>query len=218
MVAKTLLAILLTLFSTIVVAGKYVKPDLVEEYRDRLNYVFVEVNGTRVTVRANQTLNVIQGSTVRILEAVDNSGDKQSIVNFIGYPGLTTDDRGLVVDTARDLLPEWSLPPDTYAARATSVRGDIGEIFIRLIPIFLEYAEVEIGGETHIVRDKQELRISRDSRVRIKKLRTNRPTVKGIKVDMVRIETPENILGRVYKLRFKFANHEFASILARTSD
>ncbi len=119
--------------------------------RSRLFYFLVEVEGQRHLVAAGETLPVVKGDRMVLLDVISNLPNQADVqVNFKGYvpSGRPNqgEDRGHTIDTARDLMDRYSTcgggkAPGVECYRVLAVRGgkELADIGVEVVPARLDY-------------------------------------------------------------------------------
>src|SRR5690606_31047379 len=104
------------------------------------DYLVIEVNGKSRLVRRNETLTIVLGDKVLIRKAaLKGSAEEPQVVNLVGFVGgngkNSAEDRGHLVDTAKDLLVSWSIDKkgEQYLIKATTGEFLHGEITLSLV-------------------------------------------------------------------------------------
>jgi len=119
--------------------------------RSRLFYFLVEVEGQRHLVAAGESLSVVRGDRLVLLDVISNLPNQADVqVNFKGYvpSGRPNqgEDRGHSIDTAKDLMDRYSScaagkAPGVECYRVLAVRGgkDLADIGVEVAPAQLDY-------------------------------------------------------------------------------
>ena len=99
----------------------------------------IKINGKERIFSNNDRVKLIKGDTFEIVDVIGGPGDPADmIVNFKGYVGNTRhntgEDRGYVINTARDLWKRYSLNKKgiTYRVIVTYNEKQAGELIIDL--------------------------------------------------------------------------------------
>src|SRR3989304_1635215 len=97
------------------------------------------LNGVEHTTENGKTLEVTKGDKFKIVEAIiDGVSNKEVSVNLLGFVGKraanTGEDRGYLVDTAKDLWVKYSVKRQGVEHPIVIKHGEkkIGEILIKL--------------------------------------------------------------------------------------
>ena len=119
--------------------------------RSRLFYFLVEVEGQRQLVTAGETLQVVRGDRMVLLDVISNLPNQADVqVNFKGYVpsggGNQGEDRGHTIDTAKDLMDRYSTcaagrAPGVECYRVLASQGgkDLADVGVEVAPARLDY-------------------------------------------------------------------------------
>jgi hypothetical protein len=83
--------------------------------KEIVSHFIIEINGGRQLLRNGETLDVLRGDLIKIINILPETlaGQQGVCVNFKGFVGNwknnTGEDRGYVIDTCKDLLARYSL-------------------------------------------------------------------------------------------------------------
>ncbi len=164
-------------------AGAWVRPQapvrsaLVEDQGSHLDYLIVRVNSESRVLRAGEELTVVRGDRVTIQDvAVKKGAPYKGLVNVVGFQRADKrEDRGLEIDTSKDLIKRWSESErgDVYAIVAESGSKRYGQAYLRLIEPVLRYAEISVNGAARVLRDGETTTIAADDKVKVEKIVTN---------------------------------------------
>lgn len=98
-----------------------------------------KLTATRMIYKNNDHVKLIKGDTFTLVDVIGGPGDPADmIVNFKGYVGNTShntgEDRGYVINTARDLWKRYSLNKKgiTYRVIVTYNEKQVGKLIIDL--------------------------------------------------------------------------------------
>lgn len=123
----------------------------VSSLRSKLFYFLVEVEGQRHMVAAGETLPVVKGDRLVLLDVISNLPNQADVqVNFKGYVPMGQsnqgEDRGHSIDTARDLMDRYSSCAGGKASgvecyRVLASRGgkDLADMGVEVVPAKLDY-------------------------------------------------------------------------------
>jgi hypothetical protein len=131
----------------------------------RLESVEFLVCNTRLVTATEDTLHVVRGDNITITEArASDPMDVDFRVNFYGFVGNPdyndAEDRGYVIDTARDLMPRFSLNGDGRSYRIEVLKNStvIGSVYVALVEPSVRYLIVRLpDGETRAVTTGQSI-------------------------------------------------------------
>lgn len=118
----------------------------------------VDVNGQRSLVNTGGTLPVIKGDQIRVIDYLSPQGNKGINVNFHGFVGNPRDnqgeDRGYLVDTARDLMRNWSESGAGNRYSVAAKRGNrvLAEMTVELRDPQVRYLVINrLNGQPEVV-------------------------------------------------------------------
>ncbi|MBI3753895.1 MAG: AAA family ATPase [Deltaproteobacteria bacterium] len=102
--------------------------------------LLVLVNGVEHTISNSETLEVMKGDKLKIVDAtVEGAAGKDVSVNLLGFvpkgPVNKGEDRGYLIDTAKDLRVKYSIKGQGVQYPIVVKFGDnkIGEVFIKIV-------------------------------------------------------------------------------------
>lgn len=189
------------------------------ETAQRLDFVLIEVNGRAVVARDGDEIPVVRGDKISVKDA--GLRDRQVLVkelNVVGFqaPKGGNDDRGFVVDTAKDLKPKFSEggKGEVYAVLAGSKAALNGAVFLRLIEPALRYAEISVNGKTRMLRDGEPVSVHAADKVKVEKVVTNLDSVEGVMFQMTEVDPAQG----AYEIRFTRGGLAFATIPLRVKE
>jgi hypothetical protein len=102
------------------------------------SYFLLRVNENVLQAFPNDTVNLLEGDLLTIIDYVSDTGKPADVVNLKGFVGQagdnTGEDRGYTADTAKDLMPAWSLDGkgQRYAIVARRSGHTVDSLKIRL--------------------------------------------------------------------------------------
>ena len=158
------------------------------EAEAKAQYFVLKVNGEERLAAAGQTVKLIKGDSLELVDAWTPSGRKGVFeVNFKGWTPSgkynNGDDRGYVIATDRDLMARWSLDG---AGRRFQVVADIqgkacGRFYVQLNRPSLEYLIVKTGDEArYALSPNESLSADRANRVQLVDVKANFNTMAGL--------------------------------------
>jgi len=129
----------------------------------RLKNVEFLIGDRRLVTAAGDTLHIVRGDIISISGArTSDPMDVDFRVNFYGFVGNQeyndAEDRGYVIDTARDLMPRFSLSGDggSYRIEVLKDRKVIGSVYVAFVEPSIRYLIVRLpGGDTRAVTTGQ---------------------------------------------------------------
>ncbi len=135
-----------------------------------VSHFVIEVNGMGRILRNGQTLDVVRGDLIRIMNILPQrlEGQKNLCVNFKGFVGNwannTGEDRGYVIDTGRDLLARYSLYGQKRVYRIVASQGEeiVGQMLVKIAEPSLEYLILKLNDQTYALRDGERVSAEAD--------------------------------------------------------
>ena len=107
----------------------------------RIDYFVVEVNGLRLLLANGETLQLVRGEELKIIDILPQapsfSGVKVNFKGFVGDPSNNTgEDRGFTIRTGSDLMRRFSLDKKGEAYEILANQGEalIGRAVVKLTP------------------------------------------------------------------------------------
>ena len=152
----------------------------------QLDYLLVEINGTRRLLAAGTQIDIVRGDKLKIIDAVLRQRTQAAqYVNVVGFKNHADDgrDRGHVIDTARQLLPYFSQhgAGRVYAIVVGSSDKIHGEVFYRLLDPQLRYALLRVNDKrTLVLRDGEAVRVALDDQLTISNISVNFSDQRGL--------------------------------------
>lgn len=149
----------------------------------------VEVNGRRWMVGDGGELEVLKGDGLRIVDYIAPSVPKGINVNFLGFVGNQQnnrgEDRGYLINTAVDLLTDWSLDGDgkRYAVAVKLGQAELARMTVVLVEPRLDYIVVSRNGERPVVlQPGDRWHLHPGDRLRVLGIHTNAPDEKAVSI------------------------------------
>ncbi|MBI2058487.1 MAG: succinylglutamate desuccinylase/aspartoacylase family protein [Nitrospirae bacterium] len=152
----------------------------------------VRRNQQEVALRPSDVLDAAVGDEVTLLSietgSAGSSPVKLNLVGFIPHD-QRRDNRGhdlsYPVDTAKDLLPAWSVDKrgDLYRITATQSSKEIGQWFLRLSRPQVRYLLVEINGTRTWFTPDESIRLHDPDEIKIIDVESNLPNSDGLTVN-----------------------------------
>ena len=164
----------------------------------------VEVNGIRQLVPAEGEIKVVMGDKLVVRDYIAPKLPQGINVNFLGFVGNPDDnrgeDRGYLVDTANDLLVDWSVGGrgERYAIAVKNGRRELTRMTIHLLKPKLDYVVVRRNEEhPQVLQTGEAWQLSRGDRLTILGSHSNAPDDYGLRYLLldstgVQIELKEN--------------------------
>ena len=147
----------------------------------KLEYFVVETKGHRILLSNGETLDLVKGDKMKIVDIIPSFPDVPEItVNFKGFVGdwknNTGEDRGYVVDTGKDLIKRYSLRKKGELYTIIASKGDniLGRMKIRLTPPRMDYLVLKINDSKHIyLRPEEVVSLSKKDKICVQEVKTN---------------------------------------------
>jgi hypothetical protein len=170
--------------------GKRRQPEKVdqEERPEKLDYFIVEAMGHRLLLANGETLHLVKGDKIKIVDVLPSPPDSSGIeVNFKGFVGdrknNTGEDRGYVIDTGKDLIKRFSLHRKGKSFQVVASRNDhlYGRLYVELAPPKLDYVILKVNSHKHVLlKPKERVSLSPKDEICLEEIRTNLSDNKGL--------------------------------------
>ena len=148
----------------------------------------VEVNGVRKLVPSEGELRIVKGDMLVVLDYIAPKLPAGININFLGFVGNPDDnhgeDRGYVVDTANDLLVDWSVGGrgERYAIAVKDGRHELTRMTVRLVTPKLDYVVVRRNEEhPEVLQTGEDWQLKRGDRMTILGSHSNAPDNYGLR-------------------------------------
>ena len=146
-----------------------------------LDYFVVETKGHRILVSNGETLELVKGDKLKIVDILPSFSDRSEIkVNFKGFVGdwknNTGEDRGYVIDTGAKLIKRYSLNKkgELYSVLASNGDNVLGQMHVRLTPPRMDYLILKVNNQKHIyLRPEDAVSLSKKDKISLKEVKTN---------------------------------------------
>ena len=147
----------------------------------KVTYFIIEVNGEKRLVENRETLKIVTGDRLRILEVITRGiAPEELTVNFVGFVGdekdNTGEDRGYIIRTAKDLWIRYSLNKQGIRYRIAALKEDTmyGEMVLELVPPTFSYLVVDRNGKPGACYEgDSQMEIGTEGEIRILDIKTN---------------------------------------------
>ena len=154
----------------------------------------IKINGVESVFPNHGRARLIRGDTLQIVDVLSWRLDPEEItVNFKGYVGNlennTGEDRGYIIDTARDLWPRYSIDKKgkTYPVVVACGEQTVGDLFVELTEPQLKYLVFRKADGTLVCAvPDQAAEIDPDAPIELIDIRTNMPAEAGPKAFLSR--------------------------------
>ncbi len=148
-----------------------------------VSHVMVEVNGHRRVLRAGNTLVLVRGDRLKLIDAgLSTVGQRIERMNVVNSQLPLTppwyDETGMTIQTTSSRFAEKLSHNPTqpqFRIQVGNRQKLLGTIPVLLVEPQLRYAEVRINGSTRISRPGTLLRLNAQDQFRIADVRTNVP-------------------------------------------
>jgi hypothetical protein len=159
----------------------------------RVEYFVIETEGHRLLLADGETLDLVMGDDLKILDVLPSQEDTSGItVNFKGFVGNpknnTGEDRGYLIHTGAGLLTRYSLGNKgrLYEIIASDDGRVLGRMVVRLVPPKMDYLVLRIDDHRHVyLKSEDTVSLSMENRICLEEIETNLYSENGIclKVD-----------------------------------
>ena len=147
----------------------------------KLDYFVVETKGHRILLSNGETLDLVEGDKLKIVDILLPFPDRSGItVNFKGFVGdwknNTGEDRGYVIDTGANLIKRYSLHKKGEFYTVIASKGDniIGRMLIRLTPPRMDYLILKVNNHKHVyLRPGDAVSLSKKDKICLQEVQTN---------------------------------------------
>jgi hypothetical protein len=154
----------------------------------KIDYFVVAKEGQNLLLSSGETLELVRGDRVRIVDILPKAINSQDIkVNFRGFVGdwknNTGEDRGYTIDTGTDLIHSYSLNKkgELYEIVATLHEEVLGKMNIKLSPPRLDYLIFKINDQRHLyLKPNDRISLSGEDDILLEEIQTNLFDKKGI--------------------------------------
>ena len=137
--------------------GKEIIPEIRTNSVGLLTQVQFRVENKNYIVSAGDTLHIVRGDVMVITKAWTANREETGFrINFVGFVGnkLRNDaeDRGYRIDTAHDLMSDWSVDGKIYRVEAQTLpeRETIGSVYVAIDEPTIDYLIVERNDGTKL--------------------------------------------------------------------
>ncbi|MCP4724392.1 MAG: hypothetical protein GY863_05135, partial [bacterium] len=161
----------------------------------------IEVNGFETRIPEEGVLEIIKGDIIKINDSNPSTGMfDNAMLNLWGYVSRkgrnSGDDSDELIDTSRDLLPDWSnnRAGKEYQLRLQRADDDIlSKMLIRLIEPKLEHVVIRLpNGNKGLIESSDIYKLADENLIEIVGVKTNIPNNKDVKVNLVGFGGGEN--------------------------
>lgn len=197
----------------------WVRPELptktkpATSFSAQLQQVSVEINGVSHLVKSGETLRIVRGDRIKIIEGkLNDAGKKIEAINVIGFnsPKSRNGDDRKIEFSSFSFQHDWSenKQGDTFVAIASSGNETHGAVFLKVIEPELNFAVLDVNGREVVLRSGEPFVGASTDQVRVKRVVTNVANNDNVFVQMVPVK------GRSgeYEMRFLREKHIFAKL------
>ncbi|MCF8051949.1 MAG: succinylglutamate desuccinylase/aspartoacylase family protein [Desulfobacterales bacterium] len=154
----------------------------------------MKINGVESVFPNHGRARLIRGDTLQIVDVLSGRIEPEEVtVNFKGFVGNlennTGEDRGYVIDTARDLWPRYSIDKKgkTYPIVVTCGEQTVGDLYVELTEPELKYLVFrKADGALVCAAPDQAAEIDPDAPIELVDIRTNMPAEAGLEAFLSR--------------------------------
>ena len=169
-------------FATIPIRVSEEKTDGIKSSGEkRVSHFIIEINGVKQLIKNNETLEVIRGDIVKIVDILPESLSRQHgmIVNFKGFVGNwknnTGEDRGYLINTASDLLERYSIHKGrmVYNIIASHGKSVVGKMLVKITKPSFEYLIIKLNNQVYALKNRDTLAASLNDYFTVKAVMVN---------------------------------------------
>lgn len=158
-----------------------------------LDYMIFEINKEKRMIKNGETIDFVRGDSFTITDAVlVNSKLNIEAVDIVGFKmGESSDERQVLVHTANELSEKkWALDSkgEVFTALAKTKNTLHGQVFMRRKEPKLDYADIEVNGETRVIRENQELKVKASDKMRVARFVTNVEDSSSVRFELIPAE------------------------------
>lgn len=173
---------------------------------DTIPHFVIAVNKRRRILKSGETLHVVRGDLLRILDILPESlASRQGIcVNFKGFVGdwknNTGEDRGYMIDTGRDLMDRYSLHGQrrVYRIVVSHKKETFGTMLVKISEPSLEFLILKVNDTTYALKDRETVLATPDDYLAVVSVKSNVDEEKEINVG---VHGNRLLLGKAKKIR-----------------
>ena len=144
-------------------------------------YFIIEVNKKKQLLKNGETLDVVRGDLIKIIDVLPESLARHQdvCVNFKGFVGNwknnTGEDRGYLIDTSRDLLARYSLygKKRVYKIVVEQGKGILGKMLVKITEPALVYLILILNNQTYALKDRETISASLNDYLTVEAVKSN---------------------------------------------
>lgn len=154
--------------------------------RSPILYFVLEVQGQRRVVATGETLRLVKGDTLKLVDVLSNLPNQLGLsVNFKGFVPAGAgrnagEDRGHAIKTASDLMPRYSnckagkgQGVECYRVVATQQGRRVGGMQVEVVPAKLDYLVLKKGGHKLVYHSGETVSATADERLELVEVKSN---------------------------------------------
>jgi hypothetical protein len=146
-----------------------------------VSHFIVEVDGRKRLIENGETLEIIRGDSLKVIDILPKSLARQGevIVNFKGFVGNwknnTGEDRGYSIDTAHDLLKRYSIHGKRRLYRIVVFHGKEirGTMFVSIAEPSFEFLIVSLNDQAYALKKGQSIDASMNDYLSVEAVKGN---------------------------------------------
>jgi hypothetical protein len=188
-----------------------------------LSHVVIEVNGTRALVNAGDTFTIVQGDTLRIINATMQ--DREIFPEHVNIVGFSSDrsqpmeDRGAAFSTTKGFDPEWAVDEgkSTYGIAVTTKKWLHGVVYMKVVKPLLKFADVLVNDKVRVMREGEVLILAATDKIQVQNVVTNLEKTADVDFEIIKtgnaeLENAHLRQATAYEIRFSRQGQVFAKI------
>jgi hypothetical protein len=194
----------------IVISGNRTVKGEEREPASKPKYLVVEARGNRFLLANGETLQLVKGDHMKIVDALPSSLSPSCLkINFKGFVGNrknnTGEDRGYDINTATDLMRRYSLEKkgEKYGIEASNGRHILARFYVSLIPASFDYLILNINEHSRMVlKPGDTVPISARDEICLDDVRTNLHGKNGFHLNIEGYELrarEKHIIGNLFR-------------------
>ena len=149
--------------------------------KEIVSHFIIEVNRKKQLLKNGETLDVVRGDLINIINILPESlASQQDVcVNFKGFVGdwknNTGEDRGYLINTGRDLLARYSLQGQRKAYKIVASKGEeiLGEMLVKIAEPSLGYLILKLNNQTFVLKDRETICASLNDYLTVEAIKSN---------------------------------------------
>ena len=146
-----------------------------------VSHFIIEVNGRKQLIKSGETLEIVRGDILKIINILPESLSKQQglIVNFKGFVGNwknnTGEDRGYLIDTVSDLLERYSIHGKRKIYKIVVSHGKriLGKTLVKIAEPSFEYIIIKLNNQTYALKNRATVCASLNDYLTVEAVKSN---------------------------------------------